>query len=391
MRARFSAAVNTANLRSFRVTVQALAQRNQLNQQIRYYGRPRPAGQLPLTEVLRHTPLSESVRLEMVQVLLAAKADPNLADDEGTPLHTGPPASILRVLLDAKADPNITDHNSSTPLHAAVRKGQLEDCRMLLMAKAKPNTPDINGHTPLDICTHPRVMHLLLRGVCTGERDGLKLQNRASVSNILRLAYDAVTNVRPEALQLYVRELARRRRLDCPLTGITLLEHSIRTTMSDARTHPKGVVSLSRVKMFELILQAKPNLDARCGAALHTCAQLGWLDGAKALLMAKVDVNMPNTKSGTPLFTSTRNGHFEFTRFLLEAKVDPNLCAEDGSVAFTVSPGLSCKDIKKMQTCRELVQTRLSTFLFTALDLHMIPDMANIIVAYLCTIPTTAT
>jgi hypothetical protein len=112
------------------------------------------------------TPLSRAVSgryKEMVKLLLANHAEVNRQDWSGrTPLGCAVQNSdtaIATALLDAKADPNLKDHQGQTPLDYAVGYGPQGDKEMveLLLAKgADPNTRDNSGNTPLVLAKRPR-------------------------------------------------------------------------------------------------------------------------------------------------------------------------------------------------------------------------------------------
>ncbi len=105
------------------------------------------------------TPLmlaAEKGHLDVVGALLAAKADPNQAatDDGATPLLLAAQGGYLDVvgaLLAAKADPNqAKTDDGSTPLFFAAQRGYLDIVGALLAAKADPNQAATDdGLTPL--------------------------------------------------------------------------------------------------------------------------------------------------------------------------------------------------------------------------------------------------
>jgi len=105
-------------------------------------------------------------RLEIVRLLLAAKADPNAAGNHrrSTPLHyaadgyiTGPvwdakrQVSTLRCLLDGGADLHAQDKNGATALHRAVRTRCAAAVRFLLASGADPTLKNKPGSTPFHL------------------------------------------------------------------------------------------------------------------------------------------------------------------------------------------------------------------------------------------------
>ena len=108
--------------------------------------------------------------LELVSLLIHAKADANAVDPHGiTPLAlacANANVAIVRALIGAGANPNLADNAGTTPLMVAVRRPQAENVRLLLDAGAKVDARD-NGaqQTPLMIAVRENnaaVVRLLL-------------------------------------------------------------------------------------------------------------------------------------------------------------------------------------------------------------------------------------
>ena len=105
-------------------------------------------------------------RLEIVQRLLAAGADPNAAGNRrrSTPLHyaadgfiTGPAwnekqqVATIRCLILHNATLNLPDMNGATPLHRAVRTRSAAAVKYLLQAGADPGIENKSGSTPFHL------------------------------------------------------------------------------------------------------------------------------------------------------------------------------------------------------------------------------------------------
>jgi ankyrin repeat protein len=98
--------------------------------------------------------------VEMIDLLLANKADPNLKTDAGTaPLHRAMSnindyqrrLAVVRSLIRAGADVNAPDANGESPLIRAVLLGDNELVGLLLENKASPNAKSSEGFTPLHV------------------------------------------------------------------------------------------------------------------------------------------------------------------------------------------------------------------------------------------------
>ncbi|HLP75837.1 MAG TPA: ankyrin repeat domain-containing protein, partial [Candidatus Paceibacterota bacterium] len=111
---------------------------------------------------------------DAVNVLLGAKADPNLVTTEGDhqgwgPLHYAADAGdveIVRALLQHGAKPDAltqvyvhhgNPRNGNTPLGLAVIANQADAVKVLLQYKANPSLPDADGVRPLTMAINSRI------------------------------------------------------------------------------------------------------------------------------------------------------------------------------------------------------------------------------------------
>jgi ankyrin repeat protein len=110
-------------------------------------------------------------RADLVEMLIAARADANCAIDGTTPLliavENGS-AKITQLLLGANADTTATKANGVTPTFAAANRGHADVLALLLHANADPRHA-VRGFTPLEAAAHKghgaigNVLHQFLR------------------------------------------------------------------------------------------------------------------------------------------------------------------------------------------------------------------------------------
>ena len=123
-----------------------------------------------ITENDRLTPLTRACyspnNLGIIRLLLNAGADVNILSNEGdvlpagdTPLHFAAihnESICVTTLLAAGADPNIANAEGRTPLHVANLGSSLENVNALLAAGSDPLHQDNDGRTPLQYLYHEK-------------------------------------------------------------------------------------------------------------------------------------------------------------------------------------------------------------------------------------------
>lgn len=110
--------------------------------------------------ISRFTPLHRAVtseQPEIVQLLIAARANGDLQDDNGlTPLHWAVNfnyTNIAQMLIAAGADVNKQNHRGETPLLYAVYDGNADMVQILIDSGADLNKQNLDGFTPLHMAT----------------------------------------------------------------------------------------------------------------------------------------------------------------------------------------------------------------------------------------------
>lgn len=105
-----------------------------------------------------YTPLAYAIQQgnkEVVKALLKGGADANLKSPGGrTPIEYAEGREMTEILLQAKANPNITGDNGSTPLIRAIENGDMEMVSALLNAGADTTVPDQYGNLPLQVANN---------------------------------------------------------------------------------------------------------------------------------------------------------------------------------------------------------------------------------------------
>ncbi|KXG52155.1 uncharacterized protein PGRI_084390 [Penicillium griseofulvum] len=223
--------------------------------------------------------------MEMVQALLAAKADVNAAPFElcgRTAIQAaaeGGHLKVVQTLLAAKAEVNVrpTYNAGRTALQAAAEGGHLEVVQTLLAAKADVNArpADKTGRTALQAAAeggHLEVVQTLL-------------------------AANADVNA--------------------PLTEVK------------GRTALQAAAGGGHLNIVQILLSAKADVNALSApnngrTAIQAAAEGGYLDVVQILLAAKADVNAPpaNYDGAAALQAAAERGHLAVVQALLAAKAD---------------------------------------------------------------------
>lgn len=93
-----------------------------------------------LTILLRNHALSDDLRCELAQLLINAKAEPDVFNAErSTALHYDVSVPMLQILLSAHPNVNIQNGFGCTPLFCNAARGKETQCQLLIAARADPN------------------------------------------------------------------------------------------------------------------------------------------------------------------------------------------------------------------------------------------------------------
>lgn len=258
----------------------------------------------------RMTPLylaARSGHLPVVKMLLARRANPSSQNrDTGfTPLHVAGEyghVAIVRVLLDAGVQPNVRNYRQQTPLWQVSwqkRSTDVEVARILIDAGATIDAPDKDGWTPLHIAVRhgnlPILTHLASRGA------DLDRRINACCTPIMV----AMANGRADSLRVLAEAGADLNAID-----------------ADGRTPLVDAVARGRQVIVEALLAAGARTDIP-GPGGYDALAVAVVNGnqplTELLLRHNVDPNAASDRVGSPLTLAVRKGHHEVVRTLLEA------------------------------------------------------------------------
>lgn len=278
---------------------------------------------------------------ELVQLLLNAKADPNIADNvnpdipecsKWTPLHhvcvSGFTNLLTHTQLLQRANVNAQTDAGDTPLNLTIKdfhKGKIptQVVDLLIQSRADVNKPDNTGHTPFTnaaLSHYPKVRQLLPRLFEAGARipQGLSEANLAKIRPI----YEARGN---SSLHQCINtlELDQANASDWAPVFTSLL----RQGADPNEINDKGQIPLHRT---DILLKCADSLEI-----------------FKLLIAAKADVNKEDSNGSTPIKNAIvpegtpfdhlnegykrvclANAHPELLQLLLDAKADPNALSD---------------------------------------------------------------
>uniref|UniRef100_A0A8C8ZHL4 RING-type E3 ubiquitin transferase n=1 Tax=Prolemur simus TaxID=1328070 RepID=A0A8C8ZHL4_PROSS len=232
-------------------------------------------------------------QVELVRLLLQARAGVDLPDDEGnTALHysaLGNQPEAARVLLSAGCGADALNNTRSTALHVAVQRGFLEVVRVLCERGCDVNLPDAHADTPLH------------SAISAG----------AGASSIVEVLTE-VPGVDVTATNSQ---------------GFTLLHHA------SLKGHALAV--------RKILARARQLVDAKKEdgfTALHLAALNNHREVAQILIReGRCDVNVRNRKLQSPLHLAVQQAHVGLVPLLVDAGCSVNAEDEEGDTALHVA------------------------------------------------------
>ena len=283
---------------------------------------------------------------EIAKTLLAAGANPNVADEDGeTALMRAANLvadgfyhpKIVKAFLDAGANPNAANNNGETALLWAI--GKPENAKILLAAGANPNAATDRGWTPLMRAAsrgHSEETRMLLdadanpNAVAEGKKTvlgaGKTYGEMAAASKELK--YDGETalmraadNDHPEIVKMLLAAGA-----------------NPNAARSDGWTALMQTADPEIVKVL-LAAGANPNAATENGnTALIDAGIYGReIEIVKMLLAAGANPNAATKRGHTALIGVAGHDKPEITKILLAAGANPNATNEDGETALDIA------------------------------------------------------
>jgi len=273
----------------------------------------------------------QSMDAAKTKELLAKGADANYMDG-GRPLlawaaQTGQ-NEIVEALLAAKANPNTFDGIGQTALMRAVDMQQIKNVNSLLKAKADPNLKTKDGKSILTMAVEsgkPEIVKALIdAGVDVkavspdGDSPALSAAQAGSDSSlqIIKLLGDAKAE------------------LNASNAAYTPLYYAVQQgnkdlvqALLDAGADPNGKTQDGHAPIFE----AFSNLDI-----------------LQALLKAKADPNLKNNSGETALLAAVEEGTKDAVEKLLKAGADVNFKTDSGNTALQLANNYSKSDVAEL-------------------------------------------
>jgi ankyrin repeat protein len=242
--------------------------------------------------------------LEVVQALLAAKADPD------------PKATV----------------GGRTALMAAISQGHLDVARTLMSAGANPGSAASSGETPLMLAAGSKAPG-----------------NLALVQAILAAHVDVDAGRLPVRMESQGRSL----RIAVP-SGPDPLGVSP-TLRSGVGTALGRAASAGNVQIVQALLAANARVDARqngFSTPLIDAAAGGHVDVMRVLLGAWADVEAKDNAGHTALMRAAANKHVDAVKALIAAKADVNARRRDGGTALMMTMQLDQAEARGIQASK---------------------------------------
>jgi ankyrin repeat protein len=232
-------------------------------------------------------------------------------------------------LLAAKADVNAAEPDGTTALHWAAESGQVDVVQALLKAGASANVANRYGVTPLQLAATagnvPMIQALITAGadVHTALPEGetvLMTAARTGSVDALRVLLDRGAD--PHARERWFGETAiiwaaaENHGAAVQLLASRGADINVRSSQLDIKRRRSGQSVLSLGYWTPLMYAARENA----------------IDAGRALAAAGASLDLTDPDGATALVIAIINAHYDFAAWLLEAGADPNVVDNDAAM-----------------------------------------------------------
>ncbi|XP_067020801.1 uncharacterized protein [Acropora muricata] len=261
----------------------------------------------------------------VVKVLLANKADANIADLQGnTVLHSSTSKgffNISQLLIDSGCKVNGRNKRGETSLHSAVHGKNVAVVKLLLRNNADANIQDDEGNTPLHISTREGLCDISQSLVDSGCE--VNVRNKVGKTSLHSGVHGKNVAVVKFLLQNNADANVQDRWGDTPLHISTR----------------RGFCDISQLLVDS---GCKINVkNDRGETPLHFTVSGGNAAEVKLLLKNNADANIQDNQGNTPLHTSSHRGFSSISQLLIDSGCNKNLKNRKGDTPFKTGPELS--------------------------------------------------
>ena len=293
-----------------------------------------------------------------INVLLNARADPNIADSDGdTCLHVAAikecSKEVLQAIIDHGVDVNATNKISQTALISACINKDESAITVLLNARANPNIADANGRTCLHVAVVKECSKEVLQAIIDHGVD-VNATNKISQTALI----SACINKDESAITVLLNARANPNIADAnghTCLHVAVVKECSKEVLQAIIDHGVDVNATNKISQTALIsacinkdesainallnARANPNIaDADGDTCLHVAAIR---ECSKKVLQAiidhDVDVNASNNISLTALTLACIHKDESAINVLLNAGANPNIADADGDTCLHVA------------------------------------------------------